>query len=168
MKFINTATLAFLVVAILAQSVSVAEIPQQRTIADQTGIIVQNGEKSASIILARTARGITEIGIERLDSFPSTFLTMVTASGPTREDAAIVGATIQTFTNLNQQSWFADTNTITFTYNKTKPSHVISKLERAKLISPVEAQVARNTFDRLRSRMESKPAPAESSRYMDR
>jgi len=164
MKLINSAILAFLVAAILAQPVSVAEIPQQPIITGQNGIIVQKGEKSASIILARTARGITEIGIERLDSFPNAYVTMVTASGPTREDAAIVGATIQTFTNLNQQSSFANTNTITFTYDKTKPGYVISELERAKLISTVEAQVARTTFDRLRSGMESKPAPAESSR----
>jgi hypothetical protein len=163
MKLMKSATLAFLVAAILAQPVSVAEIPQQRTVMDQKGIIVQKGEKSASIIFSRTAIGITEIGVERLDSFPDAYVTLVTASGPTREDAAIVGATIQTFTNLNQQSSFTDTNSITFAYNRLKPGYVISELERAKLISPAEARTARAALDSLRTRIDSTPVPVKSN-----
>jgi hypothetical protein len=62
-------------------------------------------------------------------------------------------AVLQTFTNLNQQALFAGTDSITLAYNQTKPSYVISELERAKLISSLEAQAARTAFDILQSRM---------------
>jgi hypothetical protein len=69
-------------------------------------------------------------------------------------------ATLQTFANLNQQSSFVDTKSITFAYNQTKPTYVISELERAKLISPLEAQAARTAFSasnlkRVRSQRQS-------------
>jgi len=74
---------------------------------------------------------------------------MVTASGPTRDEAAIAAATLLTFTNLDPQTSFAGTDSITFFYNQSKPSYVISELERAKLISPAEAEAARTALDRL-------------------
>jgi hypothetical protein len=164
MKFIGSAVSVFLVGAVTVSSIAVAEIPQKRTITDQNGVGVRNDEKSASVTFSRPAGGVTQIGIERLDLYLNSYVTMVTASGPTREDAAMAVAILQTFINLKTQSTFADTNSITLAIEQVKPSYVISELERSKLISPVEARVARTAFDRLRSRMESKPAPAESSR----
>jgi len=122
---------------------------QNPTVADQSSVVVENGEKSASITLARTAGGITQIAVARPGFFSKAYVTMVTASGPTVEDAAMAVAVLQTFTNLNQQALFAGTDSITLAYNQTKPSYVISELERAKLISPLEAQAARTAFDTL-------------------
>jgi len=122
---------------------------QNPTVADQSSVVVENGEKSASITLARTAGGITQIAVARPDFFAKAYVTMVTASGPTIEDAAMAVAVLQTFTNLNQQALFAGTDSITLAYNQTKPSYVISELERAKLISPLEAQAARTAFNTL-------------------
>jgi hypothetical protein len=164
MKFIGSAILVFLVAAVSVSPVSVAEIPQNRTIPDQKGVAVQNDEKSASITFSRPAGGVTQIGIKRLDFYSNAYVTMVTASGPTRDDAAMAVAILQTFTNLNTQSSFADTQSITLAINQVNPRYVISELERSKLISPVEARLARTAFDRLQSKMESKPAPAEPSR----
>jgi hypothetical protein len=78
---------------------------------------------------------------------------MVTASGPTRDEAAMAAAILQTFTNLDQQTSFADTDSITFAYNQTKPSYVISELERVKLISPAEAEAARTALGSLQSKI---------------
>ena len=71
---------------------------------DQSSVVVENGEKSASITFARTAGGITQIAGSRPDFFAKAYVTMVTASGPTIEDAAMAVAVLQTFTNLNQQA----------------------------------------------------------------
>jgi hypothetical protein len=73
-------------------------------------------------------------------------------------------ATLQTFANLNQQSSSVDTKSITFAYNQTKPTYVISELERAKLISPLEAQAARTAFYSLQSQAGSKPTPVGTAR----
>jgi hypothetical protein len=145
--------LAFLATALLIPSLSVAEVPQSLSITDQNVVTVQNAEKSASIILRRSRGGITQIGIERLDAFRDAYVTMVTASGPTRDEAAMAAAILQTFTNLEQQTSFADTDSITFAYNQTKPNYVISELERVKLISPAEAEAARTAFGRLQSKI---------------
>ena len=145
--------LTFLLTALLAPPISVAEVPQSRSIRDQNVITVQNSEKSSSIIFPRSSGGITQIGIERLDAFRGAYVTMVTASGPTRDEAAMAAAILQTFTNLDQQTSFADTDSITFAYNQTKPSYVISELERVKLISPAEAEAARTALDSLQSKI---------------
>jgi hypothetical protein len=108
-------------------------------------------------------RSITRIGIERLDAFQNAYVTMVTASGPTIDEAAMAGAMLQTFTNLKQQSSFVDTESITFAYNQTRPSYVISELERAKLISPAEAQAARAAFDSLQSQMAARQGSVRST-----
>jgi len=144
--------LAFLATALLIPSLSVAEVPQSLSITDQNVVTVQNAEKSSSIIFQRSRGGITQIGIERLDAFRGAYVTMVTASGPTRDEAAMAAAILQTFTNLDQQTSFADTDSITFAYNQTKPSYVISELERVKLISPAEAEAARTALDSLQSK----------------
>ena len=159
----NIAATAVLVSALLASSVSVAEVSENYAITDQNVITVQNSDKSSSIIFPRSSGGITQIGIERLDAFQNAYVTMVTASGPTIDEAAMAGATLQTFTNLKQQSSFVDTESITFAYNQTKPSYVISELERAKLISPAEAQAARAAFDSLQSRMAARPGLVRST-----
>lgn len=140
-----------LVSALMASPASMAEFPQNQTIKDKYDITVQNAEKSSSIIFPRSSGGVTQIGIERLDTFPNAYVTMVTASGPTGDEAAMAAAILQTFTNLDQQTSFADTDSITFAYNQTKPSYVISELERAKLISPAEAEAARTVLDNLKS-----------------
>jgi len=140
---------AVLISALLASPVSVAEVPQNHAITDENIITFQNGDKSSSIIFPRSSGGITQIGIERLDAFQNAYVTMVTASGPTPDEAAMAAATLQTFTNLKQQSSFVDTESITLAYNQTKPSYVISELERVKLISPLEAQAARTAFNTL-------------------
>jgi hypothetical protein len=142
-----------LVSTLLASSVSTAEVHQNYPITEQDVITVQNGDKSSSIIFPRLSGGITQIGIERLDAFQNAYVTMVTASGPTRDEAAIAAAILQTFTNLEQQTSFADTDSITFAYNQTKPSYVISELERVKLISPAEAEAARTALGRLQSKI---------------
>jgi hypothetical protein len=143
------AATAFLLSAISALSVSAAETLQTPSGANQNSVVVQNGEKSASITLARATGGITQIAVARPDFFVKDHVTMVTASGPTIEDAAMAVAVLQTFTNLNQQALFASTDSITLAYNQTRPSYVISELERAKLISPLEAQAARTAFNTL-------------------
>src|SRR6516162_4519443 len=149
-KIRGLAAAAFLVSAVSASPVSEAETLQNPTVADQNSVVVQNGEKSASITLARTAGGITQIAVERPVFLAKAYVTMVTASGPTIEDAAMAVAVLQTFTNLDQQALFAGTDSITLAYNQTKPSYVISELERAKLISPLEAQAAKTAFNTLR------------------
>jgi hypothetical protein len=143
------ATAVFLTSAVSASPVSAAETLQSPTVADQNSVVVQDGEKSASITLARTTGGITQIAIARPDSFAKAYVTLVTASGPTIEDAAMAVAVLQTFTNLDQQALLAGTGSITLAYNQTKPSYVISELERVKLISPLEAQAARTAFNTL-------------------
>jgi hypothetical protein len=145
--------LVFLATALLVRSPSFAEVPQSLSITGQHVITVQNTEKSSSIIFTRSSGGITQIGIERLDAFQNAYVTMVTASGPTRDEAAMAAAILQTFTNLDQQTSFADTHSITFAYNQTKPSYVISELERVKLISPAEAEAARTALDSLQSKI---------------
>src|SRR6516162_10616084 len=145
-KIKELAAAAFLASALSVSPVSAAESLQNATVADQSSVVVQNGEKSASITLTRATGGITQIAVARSDFFVKDYVTMVTASGPTIEDAAMAVAVLQTFTNLNQQALFASTDSITLAYNQTRPSHVISELERAKLISPVEARAARTAF----------------------
>ena len=140
---------AFLAGAVSASPVSGAETLQNHPVVDQNSVVVQNGEKSASITLTRATGGITQIAVSRFDSFATAYVTLVTASGPTIEDAAMAVAVLQTFTNLDQQALLADTGSITLAYNQTKPSYVISELERAKLISPLEAQAARTAFNTL-------------------
>jgi len=154
---------AVLVSALLASSVSIAEVSQNHPITDQNIITVQNSDKSSSIIFPRSSGGITQIGIERLNAFQNAYVTMVTASGPTEDEAAIAAATLETFTNLKQQSSFATTESITFAYNQTKPSYVISELERAKLISPAEAHAARTAFNSLQARMAARPGFVRST-----
>ena len=149
-KIRGLAAAAFLVSAVSASPVSAAETLQNPTVADQNSVVVQNGEKSASITLARTAGGITQIAVARSDFCAKAYVTMVTASGPTIEDAAMAVAVIQTYTNLDQQALLAGTGSITLAYNQTKPGYVISELERAKLISPLEAQAAKTAFNTLR------------------
>jgi hypothetical protein len=144
---------AVLVGALIASATSEADVFQDHTMRDQYGITVQNGEKSVSITFQRSSRGITQIGIDRLDTFRNAYVTMVTASGPTRDEAAMAAAILQTFTNLDQQTSFVDTDSITFAYNQTKPSYVISELERVKLISPAEAEAARTALDSLQSKI---------------
>jgi hypothetical protein len=146
-------TTAVLVSALLASSVSTAEVSQTYPITDQGVITVQNSDKSSSIIFPRSSGGITQIGMERLDAFQNAYVTMVTASGPTRDEAAMAAAILRTFTNLDQQTSFADTDSITFAYNQTKPSYVISELERVKLISPAEAEAARTALGSLQSKI---------------
>jgi hypothetical protein len=90
--------------------------------------------------------------MERLDAFQNAYVTMVTASGPTRDEAAMAAAILQTFTNLDHQTSFAGANSITFAYNQTKPSYVISELERVKLIHRTEAEAARAALDSLQSK----------------
>ncbi len=110
---------AVLVSVLLASSVSVAEVSQNYAITDPQNVItVQKSDKSSSIILPRSSGGITQIGIERLDAFQNAYVTMVTAYGPTIDEAAMVGATLQAFTNLKQQSSFVETESITFAYNQ--------------------------------------------------
>jgi hypothetical protein len=152
-KIRGLAAAAFLASVVSASQVSAAETLQNHTVADQNSVVSQNGEKSASITLARATGGIMQITIARPDFFVKAYITLVTASGPTREDAAMAVAVLQTFTNLNQQALFAGIDSITLAYNQTKPSYVISELERVKLISPLEAQAARTAFDILQSRM---------------
>jgi len=152
-----------LISALLASPVSVAEVPQNHAITEENVITVQNSDKSSSIIFPRSSGGITQIGIERLDAFQNAYVTMVTASGPTEDEAAMAAATLQTFTNLKQQSSFVNTASITFAYNQTKPSYVISELERAKLISPAEAHAARTAFNSLQARMAARPGLVRST-----
>jgi hypothetical protein len=147
-----SAAAAFLVSAVSASPVSAGETLQDHTVADQNSVVVQNGEKSASITLARTTGGITRIAIARSDSFVTAYVTLVTASGSTIEDAAMTVAVLQTFTDLDQQALLAGTGSITLAYNQTTPSYVISELERVKLISPLEAQAVRTAFNTLQSR----------------
>ena len=154
---------AVLVSALLASPVSVAEVSQNYAITDRNVIALQNDDKSSSIIFPRSSGGITQIGIERLDAFQNAYVTMVTASGPTIDDAAVAAATLQTFTNLEQQGSFVETDLITFAYNQTKPSYVISELERAKLISPAEAHAARTAFNSLQARMAVSPGSVRST-----
>ena len=144
---------AALASTLLASSVSTAEVHQNYPITEQDVITVQNSDKSSSIILPRSRGGITQIGIERVDAFRSAYVTMVTASGPTRDEAAMAAAILQTFTNLDQQISFAGTDSITFAYNQTKPGYVISELERVKLISPAEAQAIRTALGSLQSKI---------------
>jgi hypothetical protein len=144
---------AALVSTLLASSVSTAEVHQNYPITAQDVITVQNSDKSSSIIFPRLSGGITQIGIERLDAFQNAYVTMVTASGPTRDETAMTAAILRTFTNLEQETSFADTDSITFAYNQTKPSYVISELERVKLISPAEAEAARTALGRLQSKI---------------
>jgi hypothetical protein len=143
---------AVLASALAEPTTARAEALRVQTIGSQYGIAVENYERSSSISLLRSSGGITQIGIERLDTFPSAYVTMVTASGPTRDAAAIAAATLRTFTNLDPQSLLADSNSITFAFNQAKPSYVISELERAKLISPAEASAAKTAFGDLQSR----------------
>ena len=152
-----------LISALLASPVSVAEVPQNHAITEENVITVQNSDKSSSIIFPRSSGGITQIGIERLNAFQNAYVTMVTASGPTEDEAAMAAATLQTFTNLKQQSSFVNTASITFAYNQTKPSYVISELERAKLISPAEAHAARTAFNSLQARMAARPGLVRST-----
>jgi hypothetical protein len=155
---------AFLVTAAIATTIFMVEFSQHHIIAAQNGINVTTFEKSAVITFPKPTGGITQIGIEHLDFSPDAFITMVTASGPTRDVAAMAVASLQTFTNLNQQSSFVDTKSITFAYNQTKPTYVISELERAKLISPLEAQAARAAFYSLQSQVGSKSTPVGTAR----
>jgi|SRR6516165_2424836 hypothetical protein len=148
---------AFLVTVVSASPSAPAEAPQNLMMQGSDGVSVQNGEKSASISFWRPTGGVTQIGLEHLDFSPSAYVTMITASGPTRQDAAMVAATLQTFTTLSQQSSFVDHESITFAYNQIKPTYVISELERAKLISPVEAQAARTAFYGLETRVNPDP-----------
>jgi hypothetical protein len=143
----------------LASPSSLAEVPQNQIVAHRDRVTVHNDENSASISFPRPSGGVTQIGVEHLDFSPSAYVTTVTACGPTIDDAAIVAASVQTFTNLDQQTLFADAGSITFAYSQAKPSYVISELERAKLISPVEAQAARTAFYSLQTRVNPKPAP---------
>jgi hypothetical protein len=146
MKKINELTrLALLAAAVSVPPVTATgALPYQpfteRAISDD-----QNGDKSQSITFPRSSGGITEIAIERLD-FPNAYVTMVTTSGPTRDEAAMAAATLLTFTELKPQTSFAATNSITFFYNQSKPGYVISELERARLISPAEAEAARSVL----------------------
>jgi hypothetical protein len=143
---------AFLITAALTSpSVSAENNPQDHIVAYPDRVTVHNGANSASISFPRRKRGITEIGIERLDFSTNAYVTMVTASGPHLDDAAIAAASVRTLTNLNHQTLFTDTESITFAYNQAKPSYVISELERARLISPVEAQAARAAFYSLQT-----------------
>jgi len=115
----------------------------------QADCVIEVDSNAYSVPWARTAGGITQIAVARSDSFATAYVTLVTASGPTIEDAAMAVAVLQTFTNLNQQALFAGTDSITLAYNQTKPSYVILELERVKLISPLEAQAARTAFNTL-------------------
>jgi hypothetical protein len=151
-KIKDSVATAVLVSTLLASSVSTAEVHQNYPITEQDVITVQNNDKSSSIIFSRLSGGITQIGIERLDAFQNAYVMTVTASGPTRDEAAMAAATLQTFTNLDQQASFVDTDSITFAYNQTKPSYVISELERVKLISPAEAEAARTALYSLQSK----------------
>jgi hypothetical protein len=147
-KIDGLATVAFLVAAASASPVSVAGVLQTQPFAEQNFGNDHNGGKSLSITFRRSTGGITQIAIERL-GFPNSYLTIVTASGPTRDEVAIAAATLLTFTNLDPQTSFAGTDSITFFFNQSKPSYVISELERAKLISPADAEAARTALDRL-------------------
>jgi hypothetical protein len=153
MKYIGSAVLVLLIDAVSVSPIAVAEIPQNRTITEQNGVGVQNDEKSASVTFSRPAGGVTHIGIRKLDLYLNTYVTMVTASGRTRDEAAMAAAILLTFTNLDKQTSFTNTDSITFAYNQTTPSYVISELERVKLISPVEAEAARTALDRLQSKI---------------
>lgn len=151
---INFIAVGFLVTYFSASSVSADELLQSHNIADYQGIIVQNGEKSSSIKFLRSSGGITQIGIERRDTPTNSYITVVTASGPTSDDAAMAAATLQAFTNMDQQASFVDAGSITFAYNQTKPNYVISELERTKLISAAEAETARMALHSLQSRID--------------
>src|SRR6516164_7476565 len=144
---------AFLVTVVSASPSVPAEAPQNLMMQGSDSVTVQNGEKSTSISFWRPTGGVTQIGLEHLDFSPNAYVTMITASGPTTDDAAIAVATLQTFTNLNQQSSFVDHGSITFAYNQPKPTYVISELERAKLISSGEAQAARTAYYSLEARV---------------
>jgi hypothetical protein len=150
---------AFLASAVSPWPVSAAELLQNHGILDQNSVVVENGEKSASITLQRPTGGITQIALVRLDFSAKDYVTMVTASGPTRENIAMAVAVLQTFAKLNQETLLvgtdSSTESITLVYNKTQPSHVISELERVKLISPSEAQAARTAFDSLQSQTDT-------------
>src|SRR5437588_5413620 len=95
---------AFLVTAAMTATIFMAEFSQHHIIAAQNGINIasQNDinvtmfEKSAIITFPKPTGGITQIGIEHLDFSPNAFITMVTASGPTRDVAAMAIATLQT------------------------------------------------------------------------
>ena len=144
---------AFLVTVVSASPGAPAEAFQNLIMQGADSVTVQNGDKSTSINFQRPTGGITQIGLEHLDFSPNAYVTMITASGPTRQDAVMAAATLQTFTTLSQQSSFVDHESITFAYNQMRPTYVISELERAKLISPVEAQAARTAFYSLESRV---------------
>ena len=148
---------AFLVEVVSASPGVPAEVLQNLIMQGADSVTVQNGEKSTSINFRRPTGGVTQIGLEHLDFAPNAYVTMITASGPTTDDAAIAVATLQTFTNLNQQSSFVDHGSITFAYNQPKPTYVISELERAKLISSGEAQAARTAFYSLEARVNWNP-----------
>jgi hypothetical protein len=146
MKEINKlTTIAFLTAVVSASPVSVAEVLPDQPPTEQNIVNDQNGGESLSITFGRSSGGITQIAIERLD-FPKAYVTVVTASGPTRDAAAMTAATLLTFTKLDPQTTFAATDSITFCYNQSKPSYVISELERTKLISPAEAEAARTAL----------------------
>jgi len=146
MKKINElARLALLAAAVSAPPISPAGALPYQPLIERTFSDDQNGDKSQSITFPRSSGGITQIAIERLD-FPNAYVTMVTTSGPTRDEAAIAAAILLTFTELKPQTSFAATNSITFFYNQSKPGYVISELERAKLISSAEAEAARSVL----------------------
>jgi hypothetical protein len=149
----------FLITAVLASASSLAEVPQNQIVAHRDNVTIHSDENSASISFPRPSGGITQIGIERLDFSPNAYVTTVTASGPSINDAAIVAASVEAFTKLDLQTLFADAGSITLAYNQAKPNYVIAELERAKLISPVEAQAARTAFYSLQIRVDPKPAP---------
>jgi len=147
-KIHELATIASLTVAVSASPDSVAGALLNQPVTQQNTGNDQNGGESLSISFLRSSGGITQVAVERLD-FPNTYITMVTASGPTRNDAALAAATLLTFTNLNPQASFVGTNSITFSYNQSKPSYVISELERVKLISLAEAKTVKAALDKL-------------------
>lgn len=146
MKKINElARLALLAAAVSAPPVSAVGAFSYQPLTERAISDDQNGDKSQSITFARSSGGITEISIERLDVL-NAYVTMVTTSGPTRDEAAMAATILLTFTELKPQTSFAATNSITFFYNQSKPGYVISELERTKLISPAEAEAARSVL----------------------
>jgi hypothetical protein len=147
-KVDGLATIAFLAGAVPAPPIVASEALPNQPFAEQSDNNDQNGEKPLSFTFCRSSGGITQIAIEPL-RFPNTYVTMVTASGPTGDEAAIAAAILLTFTNLDPQTSFAGTGSITYFYNQSKPSYVISELERAKLIFPAEAAAVRTAFEKL-------------------
>jgi hypothetical protein len=123
---------------------------------------IQDNGTSLSVSFEKPQGGITSMSFSPT-VVPGTYITSVKASGQNDDTAQLAAIALKLDQNLQEQRLFAGEHSFTFAYNQAKPSYIISELERSKLISPTEAQAARDAFAGFQSRLEAKPksqAPA--------